>query len=161
MLKQSLSDILSKYKINILIITGITAFLRNVLIVSTSPLAACFHPPDEVVQNKQPHRFASCYPIFQYFFLLFQNKIISSVYDAMEQLPRGKMVWTDEEKAFCVLTYNRTKWEVLTFSMFCKTTLIPVLINILTLDFDILSDKECFNMQQSFRAYVLYLRVLY
>ena len=137
------------------------------------------------------------------------------------------MVWTVEEKAFCFLTYNRTKsfkftalffkkefksrnspcksriqswiekivkhgtvkhvnskgsgeiklqeslttssggWkhaasgEVLTFSTFCKNAVIPVLINILTLNFDTISDKDCFYMLQSFRAYLLYLRVLY
>ena len=70
------------------------------------------------------------------------------------------MVWTDEEKAFCVLTYNLTKGEMLRFSMFCKNALIPVLINILILNFDTIPYMDCFNMLPSFRAYLLYLRIL-
>ena len=51
MLKQSLCDIVLKFKVNMLIRTGITAFLQNLLNVSTSPLAACFQPSDEVVND--------------------------------------------------------------------------------------------------------------
>ena len=74
MLKQSLSDIVSKFEVNVLIRTGITAFLQNVLSVSISPLAACFHPPDKVVQNKQTPPFCPVLPHFSIFFHNFSEQ---------------------------------------------------------------------------------------
>ena len=63
-------------------------------------------------------------------------------------------MWTDEEKAICILTYNRIKLEVLTLSTFCKNAVIPVVINILIFNFDTISEKDCVDMSQSLRAYL-------
>ena len=71
------------------------------------------------------------------------------------------MVCADEENVLSVLTYNRTKSEVLTLSTFCKKAVTSVVINILILDFNRISDIDYFNMLKNFRAYLLNLRILY
>ena len=144
-----------------LIRTGITTFLQNMLNVSTPILS------DERSGHKRPFLHLSK-PFCLMETIPWHHTLMKESCSKIIGKNIEKWGNTGQNGGACLFwTTSSGGWkhaasgEVLTMSTFRKNAVIPVMINILILYFDKISDKDCFNMLQSFRAYLYYLRVLY